>query len=152
MDFAYNNRSNNRLEQETYWKQYGWMSRLGLNNAKAIVFALIFERDCTDDPARERITSKYIAQTLDEGCPAPARGRRAAEHGIARVFKTLNELAAKGLVCAVMDEDGLSMSFKCDYDAVESVLADADSGTEDAKLADGSSESEVDDGAYDKMS
>ena len=28
-----------------------------------------------------------------------------------------------------MDEDGLSMSFKCDYDAVESVLADADSGT-----------------------
>lgn len=51
MDFAYNNRSNNRLEQETYWKQYGWMSRLGLNNAKAIVFALIFERDCTDDPA-----------------------------------------------------------------------------------------------------
>lgn len=76
MDFAYNNRSNNRLEQETYWKQYGWMSRLGLNNAKAIVFALIFERDCTDDPARERITSKYIAQALDEGCPAPARGRR----------------------------------------------------------------------------
>lgn len=51
-----------------------------------------------------------------------------------------------------MDEDGLSMSFKCDYDAVESVLADADSGTEDAKLADGSSESEVDDDAYDKMS
>lgn len=149
MDFAYNNRSNNRLEQETYWKQYGWMNKLGINGPRAIVFALIFERDCTDDPARERITSKYIAQALDEGSPA-RRGSR--EGGIARVFKALNELAAKGLVCAVMDEDGLSMSFKCDYDAVESVLADADSGTEDAKLADGSSESEVDDGAYDKMS
>lgn len=149
MDFAYNNRSNNRLEQETYWKQYGWMNKLGINGPRAIVFALIFERDCTDDPARERITSKYIAQALDEGSPA-RRGSR--EGGIARVFKTLNELAAKGLVCAVMDEDGLSMSFKCDYDAVESVLADADSGTEDAKLADGSSESEVVDGAYDKMS
>lgn len=148
MDFAYNNRSNNRLEQETYWKQYGWMSRLGLNNAKAIVFALIFERDCTDDQARERITSKYIARALDEGCPVRGRG----EGGIARVFKVLNELSAKGLVCAVMDEDGLSMSFKCDYDAVESILADAVSVTEDAEPTDESSESEVDDGAYDKMS
>lgn len=149
MDFGFNDPVRKRLEQETYWKQYGWMNKLGINGPRAIVFALIFERDCTDDPARERITSKYIAQALDEGSPA-RRGSR--EGGIARVFKALNELAAKGLVCAVMDEDGLSMSFKCDYDAVESVLADADSGTEDAKLADGSSESEVDDGAYDKMS
>lgn len=149
MDFEHNDPARQRLEQEPYWKQYGWMNKLGLNGPRAIVFALIFERDCTNDPARERITSKYIAQALDEGSPA-RRGSR--EGGIARVFKALNELAAKGLVCAVMDEDGLSMSFKCDYDAVESVLADADSGTEDAKLADGSSESEVDDGAYDKMS
>lgn len=152
MDFAYNNHSNNRLEQETYWKQYGWMSRLGLNNAKAIVFALIFERDCTDDPARERITSKYIAQALDEGCQAPARGRGAAEHGIARVFKTLNELAAKGLVCADMDEDGLSMSFKCDYDAVESILAAAAGCSADIEPTSESSEGEVDGDAYDKMS
>lgn len=150
MDFNYNDTPAARLENEPYWKQYGWMDKLALKGPRTIVFALIFERDCTEDPARDRITSKYIARALDEGCPV--RGRRAAEHGIARVFKTLNELAAKGLVCAVMDEDGLSMSFKCDYDAVESVLADADSGTEDAKLADGSSESEVDDGAYDKMS
>lgn len=149
MDFGHNDPARQRLEQEPYWKQYGWMNKLGLNGPRAIVFALIFERDCTNDPARERITSKYIAQALDEGSPA-RRGSR--EGGIARVFKALNELATKGLVCAVMDEDGLSMSFKCDYDAVESVLADADSGTEDAKLADGSSESEVDDGAYDKMS
>jgi len=149
MDFGHNDPARQRLEQEPYWKQYGWMNKLGLNGPRAIVFALIFERDCTNDPARDRITSKYIAQALDEGSPA-RRGSR--EGGIARVFKALNELAAKGLVCAVMDEDGLSMSFKCDYDAVESVLADADSGTEDAKLADGSSESEVDDGAYDKMS
>ncbi len=149
MDFAYNNRSNNRLEQETYWKQYGWMSRLGLNNAKAIVFALIFERDCTDDPARERITSKYIAQALDEGSPA-RRGSR--EGGIARVFKALNELAAKGLVCAVMDEDGLSMSFKCDYDAVESILAGAADSSADIDPTSESSEGEVDDNAYDKMS
>lgn len=149
MDFGHNDPARQRLEQEPYWKQYGWMNKLGLNGPRAIVFALIFERDCTNDPARDRITSKYIAQALDEGSPA-RRGSR--EGGIARVFKALNELAAKGLVCAVMDEDGLSMSFKCDYDAVESVLADADSGTEDAKLADRSSESEVDDGAYDKMS
>lgn len=149
MDFGHNDPARQRLEQEPYWKQYGWMNKLGLNGPRAIVFALIFERDCTNDPARDRITSKYIAQALDEGSPA-RRGSR--EGGIARVFKALNELAAKGLVCAVMDEDGLSMSFKCDYDAVESVLADADSGTENAKLADGSSESEVDDGAYDKMS
>lgn len=149
MDFAYNNRSNNRLEQETYWKQYGWMSRLGLNNAKAIVFALIFERDCTDDPARERITSKYIAQALNEGSPA-RRGSR--EGGIARVFKALNELAAKGLVCAVMDEDGLSMSFKCDYDAVESILAGAADSSADIEPTSESSEGEVDDNAYDKMS
>lgn len=152
MDFAYNNRSNNRLEQETYWKQYGWMSRLGLKSAKAIVFALIFERDCTDDPARERITSKYIAQPLDEGCPAPARGCGAAEHGVARVFKTLNELAAKGLVCADMDEDGLSMSFKCDYDAIESILADTADNSADIEPTSESSEGEVDDNAYDKMS
>lgn len=148
MDFAYNNRSNNRLEQETYWKQYGWMSRLGLNNAKATVFALIFERDCTDDPARERITSKYIAQALDEGCPVRGRG----ESGIARVFKVLNELSAKGLVCAVMDEDGLSMSFKCDYDAVESILAGAADSSADIEPTSESSEGEVDDNAYDKMS
>ena len=77
---------------------------------------------------------------------------RAAPSAVAAVFKVLNELSAKGLVCAVMDEDGLSMSFKCDYDAVESILMDAVSVSEDAKPTDESSESEVDDGAYDKMS
>lgn len=148
MDFSYNDTMADRLENEPYWKQYGWMSKLGLNGARAIVFALIFERDCTDDPARERITSKYIARALDEGCPARGRG----EGGIARVFKVLNELSAKGLVCAVMDEDGLSMSFKCDYDAVESILTDTVSVSEDTKPTDEPSESEVDDGAYDKMS
>lgn len=149
MDFAYNNRSNNRLEQETYWKQYGWMNKLGINGPRAIVFALIFERDCTDDPARERITSKYIAQALDEGSPA-RRGSR--EGGIARVFKALNELAAKGLVCAVMDEDGLSMSFKCDYDAVESILTGTADSPADIEQTSESSEVEVDGDAYDKMS
>lgn len=149
MDFAYNNRSNNRLEQETYWKQYGWMNKLGINGPRAIVFALIFERDCTDDPARERITSKYIAQALDEGSPA-RRGSR--EGGIARVFKALNELAAKGLVCAVMDEDGLSMSFKCDYDAVESILTGTADSLADIEQTSESSEGEVDGDAYDKMS
>ena len=124
------------------------MDKLGLNGPRTIVFALIFERDCTEDPARDRITSKYIARALDEGCPVRGRG----ESGIARVFKVLNELSAKGLVCADMDEDGLSMSFKCDYDAVKSILAGADSGTEDDKPGDGSSESEVEDGAYAKMS
>lgn len=148
MDFNYNDTPAARLENEPYWKQYGWMNKLGLNGARAIVFALIFERDCTDDPARERITSKYIARALDEGCPTRGRG----EGGIARVFKVLNELSAKGLVCAVMDEAGLSMSFKCDYDAVESILTDAVSVSEDAKPTDEPSESEVDDGAYDKMS
>lgn len=148
MDFSYNDTMADRLENEPYWKQYGWMNKLGLNGARAIVFALIFERDCTDDPARERITSKYIARALDEGCPARGRG----EGGIARVFKVLNELSAKGLVCAVMDEDGLSMSFKCDCDAVESILTDTVSVSEDAKPTDEPSESEVDVGAYDKMS
>lgn len=148
MDFSYNDTTAPRLENEPYWKQYGWMNKLGLNGSRAIVFALIFERDCSDDPARERITSKYIARALDEGCPVRGRG----EGGIARVFKVLNELSAKGLVSAVMDEDGLSMSFKCDYDAVESILMDAVSVSEDAKPTDESSESEVDDGAYDKMS
>lgn len=148
MDFSYNDTTAPRLENEPYWKQYGWMNKLGLNGPRAIVFALIFERDCSDDPARERITSKYIARALDEGRPVRGRG----EGGIARVFKVLNELSAKGLVCAVMDEDGLSMSFKCDYDAVESILMDAVSVSEDAKPTDESSESEVDDGAYDKMS
>ena len=148
MDFNYNDTPAARLENEPYWKQYGWMDKLGLNGPRTIVFALIFERDCTEDPARDRITSKYIARALDEGCPVRGRG----ESGIARVFKVLNELSAKGLVCADMDEDGLSMSFKCDYDAVKSILAGADSGTEVDKPGDGSSESEVEDGAYDKMS
>lgn len=148
MDFNYNDTPAARLENEPYWKQYGWMDKLGLNGPRTIVFALIFERDCTEDPARDRITSKYIARALDEGCPVRGRG----ESGIARVFKVLNELSAKGLVCADMDEDGLSMSFKCDYDAVKSILAGADSGTEDDKPGDGSSESEVEDGAYAKMS
>lgn len=146
MDFSYNDTNAPRLENEPYWKQYGWMNKLGLNGPRAIVFALIFERDCTDDPARKRITSKYIARALDEGCPVRSRG----VSGIARVFKVLNELFAKDLVCAVMDEDGLSMSFKCDYDAVESILADA--SAEKAEPTDESSESEVDDGAYDKLS
>lgn len=148
MDFNYNDTPAARLENEPYWKQYGWMDKLGLNGPRTIVFALIFERDCTEDPARDRITSKYIARALDEGCPVRGRG----ESGIARVFKVLNDLSAKGLVCADMDEDGLSMSFKCDYDAVKSILAGADSGTEDDKPGDGSSESEVEDGAYAKMS
>lgn len=148
MDFNYNDTPAARLENEPYWKQYGWMDKLGLNGPRTIVFALIFERDCTEDPARDRITSKYIARALDEGCPVRGRG----ESGIARVFKVLNELSAKGLVCADMDEDGLSMSFKCDYDAVKSILAGVDSGTEDDKPGDGSSESEVEDGAYVKMS
>lgn len=148
MDFNYNDTPAARLENEPYWKQYGWMNKLGLNGPRTIVFALIFERDCTEDPARDRITSKYIARALDEGCPVRGRG----ESGIARVFKVLNELSAKGLVCADMDEDGLSMSFKCDYDAVKSILAGADSGTEDDKPGDGSSDSEVEDGAYAKMS
>lgn len=148
MDFNYNVTPAVRLENEPYWKQYGWMNKLGLNGPRSIVFALIFERDCTDDPAGKRITSKYIARALDEGCPVRGRG----EGGIARVFKVLNELSAKGLVCAVMDEDGLSMSFKCDYGAVESILADAAASAEKAEPADESSESEVDDGAYDKMS
>lgn len=148
MDFNYNDTPAARLENEPYWKQYGWMNKLGLNGPRTIVFALIFERDCTEDPARDRITSKYIALALDEGCPVRGRG----ESGIARVFKVLNELSAKGLVCADMDEDGLSMSFKCDYDAVKSILAGADSGTEDDKPGDGSSDSEVEDGAYAKMS
>lgn len=148
MDFNYNDTPAARLENEPYWKQYGWMDKLGLKGPRTIVFALIFERDCTEDPARDRITSKYIARALDEGCPVRGRG----ESGIARVFKVLNELSAKGLVCADMDEDGLSMSFKCDYDAVKSILAGADSGTEVDKPGDGSSESEVEDGAYAKMS
>lgn len=148
MDFNYKDTPAARLENEPYWKQYGWMDKLGLNGPRTIVFALIFERDCTEDPGRDRITSKYIARALDEGCPVRGRG----ESGIARVFKVLNELSAKGLVCADMDEDGLSMSFKCDYDAVKSILAGADSGTEDDKPGDGSSESEVEDGAYAKMS
>lgn len=148
MDFNYNDTPAARLENEPYWKQYGWMDKLGLNGPRTIVFALIFERDCTEDPARDRITSKYIARALDEGCPVRGRG----ESGIARVFKVLNELSAKGLVCADMDEDGLSMSFKCDYDAVKSILAGADNDTENDKPGDGSSESEVEDGAYDKMS
>lgn len=148
MDFNYNDTPAARLENEPYWKQYGWMDKLGLNGPRTIVFALIFERDCTEDPARDRITSKYIARALDEGCPVRGRG----ESGIARVFKVLNELSAKGLVCADMDEDGLSMSFKCDYDAVKSILLGADSGTEDDKPGDGSSESEVEYGAYAKMS
>lgn len=149
MDFGHNDPERQRLEQEPYWKQYGWMNKLGLNGPRAIVFALIFERDCTNDPARDRITSKYIAQTLDEGSPA-RRGSR--EGGIARVFKALNELAAKGLVCAVMDEDGLSMSFKCDYDAVESILAGTADSSADIEPTSESSEGEVDDNAYDKMS
>lgn len=148
MDFSYNDTPAARLENEPYWKQYGWMDKLGLNGPRTIVFALIFERDCTEDPVRDRITSKYIARALDEGCPVRGRG----ESGIARVFKVLNELSAKGLVCAVMDEAGLSMSFKCDYDAVESILARAAASIEEAAPADESSESEVDDGAYDKMS
>lgn len=148
MDFNYNDTPAARLENEPYWKQYGWMDKLALKGPRTIVFALIFERDCTEDPARDRITSKYIARALDEGCPVRGRG----ESGIARVFKVLNELSAKGLVCADMDEDGLSMSFKCDYDAVKSILLGADSGTEEDKPGDGSSESEVEDGAYDKMS
>lgn len=148
MDFNYNDTPAARLENEPYWKQYGWMDKLGLKGPRTIVFALIFERDCTEDPARDRITSKYIARALDEGCPVRGRG----ESGIARVFKVLNELSAKGLVCADMDEDGLSMSFKCDYDAVKSILAGADSGTEVDKPGDGSSESEVEDGACAKMS
>ncbi|WP_432315829.1 hypothetical protein [Collinsella aerofaciens] len=148
MDFSYNDTPAARLENEPYWKQYGWMDKLGLNGPRTIVFALIFERDCTEDPARDRITSKYIARALDEGCPVRGRG----EGGIARVFKVLNELSAKGLVCAVMDEAGLSMSFKCDYDAVKSILAAAAAPAEEADPADESSESEVDDGAYAKMS
>lgn len=149
MDFGFNDPARKRLEQETYWKQYGWMNKLGINGPRAIVFALIFERDCTDDPARERITSKYNAQALDEGSPA-RRGSR--DGGIARVFKTLNELAAKGLVRAVMDEDGLSMSFKCDYDAVESILAGTADSPADIEPTSESSEGEVDGDAYDKMS
>lgn len=148
MDFSYNDTNAPRLENEPYWKQYGWMNKLGLKGPRAIVFALIFERDCTDDPARKRITSKYIARALDEGCPVRGRG----EGGIARVFKVLNELFDRDLVCAVMDEDGLSMSFKCDYDAVESILIDADASAEKAEPTDESSESGVDDGAYDKLS
>ena len=148
MDFSYNDTRTARLENEPYWKQYGWMDKLGLNGPRTIVFALIFERDCTEDPARDRITSKYIARALDEGCPARVRG----EGGIARVFKVLNELSAKGLVCAVMDEAGLSMSFKCDYEAIEAILMDSDSSDDDAESASESNESEVDDGAYDKMS
>lgn len=149
MDFGHNDPARQRLEQEPYWKQYGWMNKLGLNGPRAIVFALIFERDCTNDPARDRITSKYIAQALDEGRPAR---RGSHEGGIARVFKALNELAAKGLVCADMDEDGLSMSFKCDYDAVESILAGAADSSADIEPTSESSEGEVDDNAYDKMS
>ena len=148
MDFEHNDPARQRLEQEPYWKQYGWMNKLGLNGPRAIVFALIFERDCTNDPARERITSKYIARALDEGCPVRGRG----ESGIARVFKVLNELSAKGLVCADMDEDGLSMSFKCDYDAVESILAGAAGCSADIEPTSESSEGEVDGDAYDKMS
>lgn len=148
MDFNYNDTPAARLENEPYWKQYGWMDKLGLNGPRTIVFALIFERDCTEDPARDRITSKYIARALDEGCPVRGRG----ESGIARVFKVLNELSAKGLVCAVMDEDGLSMSFKCDYEAIEAILMDSDSSDDEAESASESNEGEVDNGAYAKMS
>lgn len=148
MDFGHNDPARQRLEQEPYWKQYGWMDKLGLKGPRTIVFALIFERDCTEDPARDRITSKYIARALDEGCPVRGRG----ESGIARVFKVLNELSAKGLVCADMDEDGLSMSFKCDYDAVESILAGAAGCSADIEPTSESSEGEVDGDAYDKMS
>lgn len=148
MDFSYNDTPDARLENEPYWKQYGWMDKLGLNGPRTIVFALIFERDCTEDPARDRITSKYIARALDEGCPVRGRG----EGGIARVFKVLNELSAKGLVCADMDEDGLSMSFKCDYDAVESILAGTADSSAYIEPTSESSEGEVDGDAYDKMS
>lgn len=148
MDFNYNDTPAARLENEPYWKQYGWMDKLGLKGPRTIVFALIFERDCTEDPARDRITSKYIARALDEGCPVRGRG----ESGIARVFKVLNELSAKGLVCAVMDEDGLSMSFKCDYEAIAAILMDSDSSDDEAESASESNEGEVDDGAYAKMS
>ena len=47
MDFNYNDTPAARLENEPYWKQYGWMNKLGLNGPRSIVFALIFERDCT---------------------------------------------------------------------------------------------------------
>ena len=50
MDFGHNDPARQRLEQEPYWKQYGWMNKLGLNGPRAIVFALIFERDCHQRP------------------------------------------------------------------------------------------------------
>lgn len=133
MDFAYRDNEENRLISEPYWKQYAWMQKLGLSGARLIVFALVFERDCTVDADRSRINSKYIADALDEA--VPAKGRGASEVGIARVFKVLNELAGKGILSAVMDEDGLSMSFKCDYEAVEKLIENTDEDFEDNTAA-----------------
>lgn len=146
MDFAYRDNENNRLINEPYWKQYAWMQKLGLSGARLIVFALVFERDCTAEADRARINSKYIADALDEA--VPAKGRGTAEVGIARVFKVLNELAGKGILSAVMDEDGLSMSFKCDYEAIEHLIECADEDFEDNTAnAENESEANFDDNA-----
>lgn len=151
MDFAYNNRSNNRLEQETYWKQYGWMSRLGLKAPRQSSSRSFSSATAPTTPPVSA-SPRNISRRPSMRDVLPARGCGAAEHGVARVFKTLNELAAKGLVCADMDEDGLSMSFKCDYDAIESILADTADNSADIEPTSESSEGEVDDNAYDKMS
>lgn len=83
MDFSYNDAPAPRLENEPYWKQYGWMNKLGLNGPRAIVFALIFERDCSDDPhasASHRNTS--LAPSMRAAPSAVAA--RAASRGSSR--------------------------------------------------------------------
>ena len=101
---------------------FAWIgNELGLSREKAVVFALVFERDCTDSHDAGRITTRYIAEAVEAAGFEPKPGD-SKPRGIAGVFRVLNDLSAKGLVVADMDDEGLSMRFRCDVDKVAAAI------------------------------
>ena len=112
-------------EASPYWRQYAWIgNELGLTREKAVVFALVYERDCTDSRDAGRITTRYIAEAVEAAGLEPKQGD-SKPRGIAGVFRVLNDLSAKGLVTADMDDEGLSMRFRCDAVEVAAAIRDA---------------------------
>lgn len=106
MDFS-------ELKGRPYCKICSWMTAdLKLKGRELYVFALLFERDASDAPDRERIDGAYIAEMCDVS--------------VTEVFQIFNALERKGLLRVGLGADGISAHYTVDRAGVMTAVSGGD--------------------------
>ena len=89
MDFGHNDPARQRLEQEPYWKQYGWMNKLGLNGPRAIVFASSSSATAPTTPPATASPRNTLLRLSMRGAPLAVAPARAASPASSRHLTSL---------------------------------------------------------------